>query len=220
MNFSFLARVHNASAAFPEDDYMDIDNEPDADIRRPLSLLSAARTNPFSLLDPTIGRSIFDTPLDPISQAPFVTHPREVREIPIEVKDGSQSAPQGSHVPTIEDVTGSVHAHGPDKQEAVIIDDDDDDEDTPLARPAYQDEHQYKILADTSLDQSATPSAPRLENLPDYGNDIEEEMIRAAIEASKKEAEETYPNHSFGRQTVCFFVHRFITMSILNNCHA
>ncbi|MCI45887.1 FAS-associated factor 2-B, partial [Trifolium medium] len=32
-------------------------------------------------------------------------------------------------------------------------------------------------------------------------NDIEEEMIRAAIEASKREAEENYSNHELGRQT-------------------
>ncbi|KAL5079900.1 hypothetical protein RYX36_008321 [Vicia faba] len=34
----------------------------------------------------------------------------------------------------------------------------------------------------------------------DSGNDIEEEMIRAAIEASKRKAEENYSNHELGRQ--------------------
>nr|AFK39889.1 unknown [Lotus japonicus] len=184
--------VHNTSAvaAALQDDFMDIDDELHADeLRGPLPLLSSARTNPFSLLDPTLGRSIFDSHLDPTTQAPFVTLPREVREIPIEVKDGSQSAPQGSHdpSPTIEDVTGSVQANGPDIQGIIRLDDEDDD-DTLTTRTAHQDE-QHNILGDTSRDQSAMPSAPRFENLPDYSNDIEEEKRREE-EARRKLQEE------------------------------
>ncbi|CAI8609719.1 unnamed protein product [Vicia faba] len=136
-----------SSASFPQGDFMDIDDDPrDDEILRPPSLLSAARNlHPFSLLDPTLGRSIFDTHLGSTNQRPFVTHPREVREIPIEVKDGSQSTPQAGHTPIVEDVTGTVHAQ-------------------------------------------------------DSSNDIEEAMIRAAIEASKREAEENYTNHELGRQ--------------------
>ncbi|XP_061337282.1 plant UBX domain-containing protein 8-like [Gastrolobium bilobum] len=194
--------THDTSAAVPQvpqDDFMDIDNERPVEFRGPLSLLSSARNNPFSLLDPTFGRSILDTHLDSTNQAPFVTHPREVREIPIEFKDGNQSTPQAGHVPTVEDVTGSVHAHGPDNYGTVIINDEDDDDTSP-AQNAYQDEQKQKILADTSLDRSARPSAPTFDNLPDYSNDIEEEMIRAAIEASRREAEEKHPNHNLGRQ--------------------
>ncbi|KAL3018793.1 hypothetical protein AAZX31_05G047500 [Glycine max] len=193
---------HNSSAVFPQDDFMDIDDEHDAEIPRripPLLPASAANVNPFSLLDPTIGRGIFGTRFDSTVEAPFVTHPREVREIPIEVKDGSQSTPQAGHVPSIEDVTGNVDAHGPDIHGTVIID-DEDDENIPPAQIAHQDEQTHKILADTSLNSSARPSAPESENLPDYSNDIEEEMIRAAIEASKREAEENYRNHKLGRQ--------------------
>lgn len=205
--------THNTSAAtVPQDDFMDIDNELPAEIRRPLSLLSSVRNNPFSPLDPTIRNRIFDTHTDLTSQAPFVTHPREVREIPIEVKDGSQSTPQASHVPTIEDITGSADAQGPDIHGIVGINEDDDD--APPTRSAYQDEHRQKILSDTSLDQSATPSAPRLENLPDYSNDIEEEMVRAAIEASKQEAGGKHPNHNLGRQTVCLFLDGFLMLCI------
>ncbi|KAL2962178.1 hypothetical protein AAZX31_17G127000 [Glycine max] len=189
------------SAVFPQDDFMDIDDQHDAGIPRIPSLLPAlaANVNPFSLLDPTIGRGIFGTRFDSTIEAPFVTHPREVREIPIEVKDGSQSTPQAGHVPSIEDVTGTVDAHGPDIHGTVIIDDEDDD-DIPPAQIAHQDEQTQKILADTSLNSSVRPSAPESENLPDYSNDIEEEMIRAAIEASKQEAEENYRNHKLDRQ--------------------
>ncbi|KAL1316546.1 hypothetical protein AAHE18_15G074100 [Arachis hypogaea] len=151
----------NTSAALPQDDFMDIDNELNAEMRRPLSLLSSARTNPFSLLDPTIGRSIFDNHLDPTNRSPFVTHPRE--------------------------------AHGPDIHGTVIIHDDDDD--IPPAQTAARDEQMH------TLDRNARPSAPEFENLPDYGNDIEEEMIRAAIEASKREAEEKYSNQNLNTES-------------------
>ncbi|TKY55343.1 Plant UBX domain-containing protein 8 [Spatholobus suberectus] len=197
---NLMTGSHNSSTAFPQDDFMDIDDQQDAEIQRLPSLqTSAANLNPFSLLDPTIGRGLFGTRLDSSLQAPFVTHPREVREIPIEVKDGNQSTPQAGHVPSIEDVTGTVEAHGPDIHGTVIINDEDDDN-TPPDQIAHQDEQKHKILADTSLNNSARPSAPESENLPDYSNDIEEEMLRAAIEASKWEAEENYRNHKLGRQ--------------------
>lgn len=196
---NLMTGSHNSSTAFPQDDFMDIDDQHDAEIHRPPSFpVSAANLNPFSLLDSTIGRGIFGTHLDSTVQAPFVTHPREVREIPIEVKDGNQSTSQAGHVPTIEDVTG-IEAHGPDIHGTVIINDEDDDDTLP-AQVAHQDEQRHKILADTSLGSSARPSAPESENLPDSSNDIEEEMLRAAIEASKREAEENYRNHKLGGQ--------------------
>ncbi|XP_027334426.1 plant UBX domain-containing protein 8-like isoform X2 [Abrus precatorius] len=197
---NLMTGSHDSSAAFTQDDFMDIDDQLDAELNRPPSLsASAADINPFSLLDSTIGRGILGTNLDSTVQAPFVTHPREVREIPIEVKDGEQSTPQAGHVPTIEDVTGTVEAHGPDIHGTVIVNDEDDDDTLP-AQIARQDEPKHNIMADTSHFSSARPSAPESENLPDYSNDIEEEMIRAAIEASKREAEENYRNHKPSRQ--------------------
>ncbi|KAK7251262.1 hypothetical protein RIF29_34304 [Crotalaria pallida] len=197
---NLMTSTHETSTTVPEDDFMDTDDQLDAGIHRPPSLFSSARNlNPFSLLDPTIGRSIFDTHLRSTNQAPFVTHPREVREIPIEVKDGNQSTPEGDHVPAIEDVTGTVHTHGPDIHGTVIINDEDDDDTSPT-HTTHQDEQRHKILPDTSLDSNVRVSATEFENLPDHSNDIEEEMIRAAIEASKREAEENYRNHQLGRQ--------------------
>ncbi|KAJ1398093.1 UBX domain [Sesbania bispinosa] len=177
-------QLHASSTVVPQDDFMDIDDQHNVEIHRPPPSL-ARNPNPFSLLDPMIGRSIFDTHRDSTNQMPFVTHPREVREIPIEVKDSNQSTPQAGHAPTIEDVTGTVHAHGPGIHGHVVINDEDDNE-TPPAQ------------TDASLDSSARPSAPEFDNLPDNSNDIEEEMIRAAIEASKREAEENYRNHQLG----------------------
>lgn len=42
---------------------------------------------------------------------------------------------------------------------------------------------------DGSHERHSSPTSPAFENLPDYTNEIEEEMIRAAIEASKREVE-------------------------------
>ncbi|XP_021735909.1 plant UBX domain-containing protein 8-like [Chenopodium quinoa] len=164
-------------------DLMDIDDPPVTEPHGPASLLSAARgTNPFSILDPAFGRSLFetrnlfDTSSEIMGRAPFVSQPREVREIPIEVKDGGENlaAPSG-HGPRIEDVTDSIDAEGPQTHGTVIVEDEDDD------------------IIPGNLGggwNSSRPSAPQFDDSRDYAtNDIEEEMIRAAIEASKRDTE-------------------------------
>ncbi|PQQ21400.1 plant UBX domain-containing protein 8 isoform X2 [Prunus yedoensis var. nudiflora] len=120
--------VHETPVA-AQDDLMDIDDPVPVGPRRdPLSLLSATRDiNPFSLLNPSFGSSIFESGSDFRERAPFVTHPREVREIPIEVKDGGNPSSHSGHAPTIDDVTGTAHAYGPGIPGTVIIDDEDDD---------------------------------------------------------------------------------------------
>ncbi|XP_010455587.1 PREDICTED: plant UBX domain-containing protein 8-like [Camelina sativa] len=165
--------VHEAPVNALHDDEMDIDDVIPAP-QSPLSMFNAARTigRPFSLLDSDFARGIFDSdPLMP--RPPFVSHPREVRQIPIEVKDSS-SGPSGrsSDAPTIEDVTETTHVQGPATQGTVIIDEESDD-DIP-----------YAPRGQSRQDGLAGSVA---NNNQDY-NDIEEEMIRAAIEASKKEA--------------------------------
>lgn len=181
--------VHQTSVAAPEDDLMDIDQvEPQAPH---LPFPSAARTmNQFSLLDPSFSRSIFDGRSDFTSRAPIVTHPRELREIPIEVKDNNQPSGQSGHTPTIEDVTGTVHAPGPDIHGTVLIDDEADEDisaaSTVQATQLYGQGH---IVGEDPLDRNFRPNAPEFDSLPDYGDEIEEEMIRAAIEASKREVE-------------------------------
>ncbi|KAL8053777.1 hypothetical protein ABFX02_05G096200 [Erythranthe guttata] len=141
--------TQEASFTSIRDHGMDIDDPLPAQSHRPTSsFLPFARDfNPFSMLDPNCTRSIFDIG-NSATRSPFVSHPREVREIPIEVKDGIGDS---SGAPTIEDVTETVHQPGPVIRGTVIMDDEDDD-------------------------------------VADYGNDIEEEMIRAAIEASKLDA--------------------------------
>uniref|UniRef100_A0A5B7AK21 UBX domain-containing protein n=1 Tax=Davidia involucrata TaxID=16924 RepID=A0A5B7AK21_DAVIN len=190
-----------ASTAAPQDDIMDIDDPIQVEsLRRPFSLLPTARNmNPFSPLDPNFSRSLFDSGPDLTSRAPFVSHPKEVREIPIEVKDGSEQSGHSGLAPTIEDVTGTAQAHGPEIHGTVII--DDDDKDIPTASAAHaarRNEQKDDVLGDSSYGTHPRPSAPGIHDLPDYSNDIEEEMIRAAIEASKWDVEQGYPNQQFG----------------------
>ncbi|XVF13196.1 hypothetical protein REPUB_Repub08aG0187300 [Reevesia pubescens] len=171
------------STVVPVDDAMDIDDPIEVVPSRPvLPLLPASRTtNPFSLLDPNFRRSFFDGTSDFTTHEPLVTHPREVREVPIEVKDSNDSSDRSGHAPAIEDVSETAQAHGPYTNETVIIDEVDEDS---TVQPSRQN--------DTSQDQHVTaiPSAPVFGNLPDYHNEIEEQMIRAAIEASRRDVEE------------------------------
>ncbi|KAJ8477499.1 hypothetical protein OPV22_021226 [Ensete ventricosum] len=85
----------------------------------------------------------------------------------------------------IEEVTGNETAHGHEIHGTVIIDDEDDDGIQPT-----HGGHGAKSSADTSLGQCAGPSVSPLADMTDYSNEIEEEMIKAAIEASKREAQQ------------------------------
>ena len=189
-----------------QNDFMDIDDPvQDEPWGHPLSRLSASG-NPFSHLDPNFGRSIFDSGTNFTNSEPFVTHPREVREIPIEVKDGSQPSGHSGYAPVVEDVTDvaeTVSTQGPDIHETVIVDDEDDVLAGGRASQVGQrSEQRDDVLLDGSHDQYSRPSVPRFDDLPDYGNDVEEQMIRAAIEASKREVEEGFPNQPFGAESV------------------
>ncbi|KAF5774856.1 putative UBX domain, ubiquitin interacting, UBA-like superfamily, Ubiquitin-like domain superfamily [Helianthus annuus] len=166
--------THETSVAAPQDDFMDIEDPfPSASHRPGFPPFPLARDmNPFSLLDPNFTRSIFDSGPRVRTGEPFVSHPREVRQIPIEVKDGPSSTTESErsgHAPRIEDVTDTATEHVPETRGVVIVDEDDNDDD------------------DSFPTSGLRPSAPQAADLPDYG--IEEEMIRAAIEASKQDSQ-------------------------------
>ncbi|MCD7447597.1 hypothetical protein HAX54_032215 [Datura stramonium] len=187
-----INRVHAAPvAAAPHEDDMEIDDPITEEFRRPpFSVFSSSRSpNAFSLLDPSFTRSVFDTNLT--SRAPFVSHPRQVREIPIEVKDGDGQSGHSRNAPVIEDVTDTDQTHGPETRGTVIID-DDDAEVVPGPLPTHTARHDRTnddIFDGDSTTVFSGPSVPGDDVLPDYANDIEEEMVRAAIEASKRDAE-------------------------------
>ncbi|KAH6790768.1 Ubiquitin-like superfamily protein [Perilla frutescens var. frutescens] len=176
--------TQQASFASSRGEFMDIDDPvPFESHRPPPSLLPFGRDlNPFSLLDPNFTRSLFDRG-DASSRSPFVSHPREVREIPIVVKDETGATGRSAGAPIIEDVTESVHEHGPEERGTVIIDDEDDDQSFPNSQTTHATGYGTGYSS-----RNSEPSAPAIVDVPDYGNDIEEEMIRAAIEASKQES--------------------------------
>lgn len=184
--------THEAPVAAMEDDVMDIDDTAQVEPQRsPFPLFSSNRNlNPFSLLDPSFRRSIFDSGTDLTNRDPLVSHPREVREIPIEVKDGNGQSGHSDSAPIIEDVTESAQAHGPEIHGNVILD-EDDDKDVPTSQVARAPGHNVgsdNMSGGFSDAPSSRPTAPGIDDMPDYSNDIEEEMIRAAIEASKRDA--------------------------------
>ncbi|KAJ6695520.1 FAS-ASSOCIATED PROTEIN [Salix koriyanagi] len=135
-----------------QDDVMDIDDDPievaPPPRRNPLSILAeSGAMNSFSLLDPHFQRGY-----DFMNRAPIVSQPRELREIPIEVKDESGASGHSVHAPIIEDVTGTEHAQGPGIQGTVIA--EDDDISTDLNARATQ--------GNSSLEGYFRPSAPEL----------------------------------------------------------
>lgn len=162
---------------------MDIDDPMDAPIPRPTLLPVPEEINPFSLLnnfpgllDPMTG----PTARDFFAQGPGVSQPRVSREIPIEVKDDShiQVGPSDTG-PAIEEVTGNdvPPHHGPEIHPAVIVDENDDMVNVDGGNNSGRLHH-----------VDPAPSAPMVADVTDYNNDIEEQMIQAAIEASKRDA--------------------------------
>jgi hypothetical protein len=176
----FRTRINQNPVPASHDDMMDLDDPLDSMFDR--HLFPRSFGNPFSLLDPnfpnTAAARIF-------GMEPQVTHPREVRQIPVEVKDNDTRTGSSGQGPVIEDVTGRESLFGPEVHGTVIVD-EDDDENFLSASSAHDDPN---IPSNTSRPRHSVPSAPPLVDVSDYNNDIEEEMIRAAIEASKRDAE-------------------------------
>ncbi|GJN15536.1 hypothetical protein PR202_gb02457 [Eleusine coracana subsp. coracana] len=171
-------RIDRNPVPASHDDMMELDEPLHPMFDRPLFPRSFG--NPFSLLDPNFpnraAARIF-------GMEPQVTHPRERRQIPIEVKDNDTQTGSSGQGPVIEDVTGQESLHGPEVHGTVIVDEDDDE--YLLSAPSTHDPN----IPRNTMRPNLVPSAPPLVNVSDYNNDIEEEMIRAAIEASKREAE-------------------------------
>ncbi|XP_038725700.1 plant UBX domain-containing protein 8-like [Tripterygium wilfordii] len=182
---------HGTSITAPQDDLMETDDDPisTGPARPPLSLLSGAgAVNPYSLLDPNFSRSLFDPGSNFVNSEQFVRHPMEAREIPTEIKDADESSRRMGHTPIIEDVTDTDRAHGQDVHGRVIIDGEDNENAPAVPNPLVASQNGPQ--GDSSHDTHIRPSVPEFDRYPDYGNDIEEEMIRAAIEASKQEVQD------------------------------
>ncbi|KAG0457454.1 hypothetical protein HPP92_022611 [Vanilla planifolia] len=163
-------------------DFMNIDDDHD------FNVASAApsfpfRLNPFSILDSSFGQTFFNGGTSEFTnRAPWVSHPKNVRQIPIEFKDDTVlgSSDRGLK---IEDVTESVSAHGPTFHGTVIVDDEDE------VLPSAPTDNGPGNSGGASAGIHPAPKVTPLTRVSDYPIDIEEEMIQAAIEASKREAE-------------------------------
>lgn len=202
-----MSRTPHASVLARQNDFMAIDDPIQVETQGPpLPLSSAAGSlNTFALLDPNFRRSFFEGrgASELSSHSPYVSHPREVREIPIEVKDGNDQSGHSGPRPTIEDVTGTT-SHGPEIHGPIIIEDEEDEEIriAPPAHVAGQNDRKDSFSGN-SHQGHPRPSAPELDSMTDYGNDIEEEMIQAAIEASKRDVKDAYSNPPLGAPDVC-----------------
>uniref|UniRef100_A0A7N0SYW1 UBX domain-containing protein n=1 Tax=Kalanchoe fedtschenkoi TaxID=63787 RepID=A0A7N0SYW1_KALFE len=121
-------------------------------------------------------------------QDPFVSHPREVREIPIEVKDGNESSSNPRLSPIIVDVTDTEHDHGPEIHGTVTMDDDDSASENDM--PSQPTQVHY--AADNDL-------PAQTEFLDD---DIDEQILREALEASMHDAQEQHSAKGFDSEMV------------------
>ncbi|KAH9328288.1 hypothetical protein KI387_000396 [Taxus chinensis] len=165
-------------------DWMDVDDN--AEIRNPLDPFTSI--NRFRLPSTAlIGRMPFG------NLEPFVSHPRNVRNIPIESNDDQDQIVDRNTVPVIEELPASVNTQGAEIRGTVILDDDD----LPSTASSIFQSSGYPHGRDFR------PSAPQVMEEPmvsnDEGNDIEEEMLQAVIEASRREAEEANRMQQHGR---------------------
>ncbi|XP_051188946.1 plant UBX domain-containing protein 8 [Lolium perenne] len=160
-------------------DDMELDGPLDNAFQR--SLYPEALHDPFALMDPNFQQMVFDRAgsAGTASHDAQGSHPIEAT---VDVKDSNiQTGPSGQ-ASIIENVTGHGSLYGPGGRETIIIDDDEDE------LPYGLSSQHASFPSSAPQPNPPLPTAPPLVHVPD--NDIEEEMIRAAIEASKREAEE------------------------------
>lgn len=175
-----------ASIAEAQDDLMDIDDPiRDESQRHSFPALPSRTINPFPLFDSDLSRSAFDGGSDLSSTGHLVSRRRQ---IPIVVKDGTEQSSHSGLAPTGENSTGTANNQGSEIHDTVIVDDEDGENILPA--PVTGVAPSYAQVA------SSGPSAPMINDLPDYRNDIEEEMVRAAIEASKRDSEISYSDQN------------------------
>ena len=124
---------------------------------------------------------------------PLVSHPKDVKEIPIEWKDEERRS-NSAGGPLIEEIP-DTGVHIPSQSHAHFI---TDDEDPPNPDPSIirgEGERSCSEFDSDSLEsmsRNMNANAPSVNEIPRMrnieGDDIEQEMLRAAIEASQKDA--------------------------------
>lgn len=169
----------------------------------PFSLLPQhALPSPWGMSDPTLfPRSLVDwtRPLPNTSASPQVAHPPDVRDVPIEWHDEDEDVgprrPHYPHGPVIEEVTESDDLHILDTGGRVNAPVEEAAGATPssrpvgdLTRPRITQRFGYNVGDE---DDTFNPNAPVVAEVSGLNDEefIQEQMLQAAIEASKKEAE-------------------------------
>ncbi|CAM8906519.1 unnamed protein product [Rhodiola kirilowii] len=179
------AFARGTAAVATEDDFMDVDEPVQIDPHE-----SSINLNLPPVNNPGFDGRVLDSASEFRNHAPFVLQPSGRRFMPIEVNDENDLPSQSDIPSTAEDVTRGPRVREHADDETIVIDDEDDaTENFPSARNAW----------DT---RRAEPSAPILPSIQEPDVDIEEEMIRAAIEASKREAEGVYSSEQLGVHNV------------------
>ncbi|KAL3685924.1 hypothetical protein R1sor_003946 [Riccia sorocarpa] len=142
-----------------------------------------------------LGRPVFPTDR---GSAPRVSHPREVRDVPIDWRDEEPTFPSyGPSTVRIEELPDNVDTqHLQPIHTPAMVDEEVPNADSSLHRPLAEQSgaRRYPSMMYPGPDMNPeNPSAPRIAEVPVTGSedgiDIEEEMLRAAIEASRREAE-------------------------------
>lgn len=193
----------------PQPDWMEQSEPPEMEVRYPVEPFHSLPTN-FPAVGP-INRGLFGSPIfdgRSTSRMPFrnslphVSHPRNVRTIPIESKDEEGQVADANSAPAIEEVSASVHAQGPEVRGTPIFDDDDELPSTASSTFISGSNSGSGYYNSYPHGREHRASAPQVTEEPvaaiEEGNAIEEEMLQAAIEASKREAEEANMRQQHG----------------------
>eukprot|EP00252_Welwitschia_mirabilis_P025660 TRINITY_DN8126_c0_g1_i3.p1 TRINITY_DN8126_c0_g1~~TRINITY_DN8126_c0_g1_i3.p1 ORF type:complete len:296 (-),score=79.59 TRINITY_DN8126_c0_g1_i3:232-1119(-) len=117
---------------------------------------------------------------------PHVSHPRDVRKIDIEWKDTESKASRPSHEPIIEEIPEEEHeGYEPGLEGNVTVVDDDNPHigSTSPEDTEFQEKHHRNVM-------SSTPIITEVQDTSlSVVDDLDEELLKAAIEESRKEAE-------------------------------
>ena len=130
--------------------------------------------------------------LIPSRGQPIVSQPRDVREVPIEWKDEEPLRARSHEGLLIEEIR-ETGVHAPSQSHAHFI---TDNEEVSGSAPSRNEGERSRYSVDPfrteRLRSMSNASAPSIDEIPAVANSegdaIEQEMLRAAIEASQKDA--------------------------------
>ncbi|BFI25341.1 hypothetical protein MPTK2_1g20270 [Marchantia polymorpha subsp. ruderalis] len=169
--------------------------------------------NPWEVTEyglPLVGR-----PIGPVSRgsAPRVSHPPDVRNVPIDWRDDDNSLPLPTYGPStlrIEELADDDTQQLPPSHAQAMVDDEVPSTASSGFRTIGEQSgaRRYPTMPypGANMNPDFNPNAPRIAEVPVMSNedgiDIEEEMLRAAIEASRREAEEANRRSAASSQEV------------------